>query len=942
MTIPTLRNVRRGIFLLLSIASLTISTGHAADEIIVTGSRIRLEDFTATSPIATLSSEVIESTGRTNIEQLLNTLPQVVPGFSATSNNPGDGTATVDLRGLGPTRTLVLVNGRRLNPSVNDGTVDLNNVPTQLIERIEVVTGGASAVYGSDALAGVVNFILKEDFEGLDIGYQNGFSDEGDGNEYQLDMVLGGNFAEGRGNTTVYASYYDREAILQADRSYTRLAYDSDEAYRGSPTGIGGRLDNVSNNPFPLTDDGQGDLTSYYAFDPDGSVRGFVNLMPESNGGLGDRYNFAPDNFLLTPQKRFQLGGFGKFEINDHAEAYAEVLYVDSRSELQLAPTPATGISVDLDSPFLSQSALDLLATRDDPDGPVVFRRRMVELGARSQENDSKLGQVTTGLRGDIDYRDWQYDTYMSYGRTDFDNYTSNDVSRSRFEAGIADCPADYLQFNPGCVAVNPFGAGNITEDAADWIRLNFADSTVFRRTVVNGTINGTLMEMPAGDMGFALGAEYRKDKSSYRPDQAKQSGDILGFNAQQPISGSFDVKELFGELRIPLLKDTPGIRFLDAELGIRHSDYSTVGDITAYKAGLNWSPIDAVRIRGMYQRASRAPSLFESLENGDQGYTNSYYDPCEGLDPLTAPDPDAAAAAAATAAFCATQGINDTASFNTGSTQIEFFEYGGMLEEETTDTYTLGIVLQPASVPDLQLSIDYWNIEVDDYISPLNGGPYGIIDACFASLDLDSPACYSNALGLPLIERGPSDELTVNVPLVNESRLDTSGVDLQVQYGVPMNFASTRVSGLGETLQLSFVLSWLDEYVLDGYRYEDTSGYWNIKGTFPEWKAVLRLAYDIGPVNVAWVTTYIDDMDNQANIPELSDGYTYKNLPSHTYHDLSAAWAIDETFEISAGIRNLFDREPPVYENYIDQNTDPSTYDMVGRFYFAGVRARF
>jgi outer membrane receptor protein involved in Fe transport len=334
-----------------------------------------------------------------------------------------------------------------------------------------------------------------------------------------------------------------------------------------------------------------------------------------------------------------------------------------------------------------------------------------------------------------------------------------------------------------------------------------------------------------------------------------------------------------------------------------------------------------------MYQRASRAPSLFEVLENGDQGFTSSYFDPCEGLDPLADPD---------TAAFCASQGINDTLAFSTGSTQNEFFEYGSTsLEEETTDTYTLGVVLQPESIPDLQISIDYWNIEVEDYITALSGGPFGIIDECFASLDLNSPACYSDEIGLPLIYRDVSGELKVNVPLVNESQLETSGVDLQVQYGIPMDFASSRVSGLGETLQVSFMLSWLDEYVLDGINYQDTSGYYNIQGSFPEWKAVLRLAYDIGPVNVAWVTTYIDDMDNQGNIPVFEDG-GYGSIPSHTYHDLSAAWAIDETFELSAGIRNLFDKEPPVYENYIDQNTDPSTYDMVGRFYFAGVRARF
>ena len=249
--------------------------------------------------------------------------------------------------------------------------------------------------------------------------------------------------------------------------------------------------------------------------------------------------------------------------------------------------------------------------------------------------------------------------------------------------------------------------------------------------------------------------------------------------------------------------------------------------------------------------------------------------------------------------------------------------------------------MLQPDSIPDLQISVDYWNIDVEDYINPLGGGAYGIIDACFASLDLDSPACYSDELGLPLIYRDMASNLKVNVPLINESSLKTSGVDLQIQYGIPMEFASKRVSGLGETLRLSFMLSWLDEYVLDGIDYADTSGYYNIQGSFPEYKAVLRLGYDIGPVNVTWTTTYIDAMKNQGNIPVFEDG-GYKNLPSHTYHDLGAVWAIDETFELSAGIRNLFDKEPPVYENSIDQNTDPSTYDMVGRFYFAGVRAKF
>ncbi|MEO7385481.1 MAG: TonB-dependent receptor plug domain-containing protein, partial [Gammaproteobacteria bacterium] len=359
MSNPTRVTARRGGLLAIAIAALVSSAGYAAEaeeEIVVTGSRITNRDYDSISPIATVSSEVIQATGRTNIEQVLNTLPQVVPGLSATSNNPADGTATVDLRGIGPTRTLVLINGRRVNPSTNEGVVDLNNIPTRLVERVEVVTGGASAVYGSDALAGVVNFILKDDYEGIELGYQTGISDESDGYENQVDLLLGGNFADGRGNATLFGSWYQRDDISQADRSYTAV-----DLQGGSGTGVAGKLDNVPLNPFSDQDavDAGG-----YAFNADGSARLFVNNLTELDGQPGDRYNFAPANLLLTPQTRVQIGALGKFDINDQVEAYTELNFTDSRNATQLAPTPATNILIDRDSPFLQPDVQAILDGR--------------------------------------------------------------------------------------------------------------------------------------------------------------------------------------------------------------------------------------------------------------------------------------------------------------------------------------------------------------------------------------------------------------------------------------------------------------------------------------------------------------------------------------------------------------------------------------------------
>jgi iron complex outermembrane recepter protein len=915
------------------VSPLACAQDENIQEIVVTGSRVRVRDFEAISPVTTVSAETIQATGQLSVEEVLNRLPQVVPGLTANSNNPSNGTATVDLRGVGPQRTLVLINGRRLTPSTQAGTVDLNNVPSRLIERVEVVTGGASAVYGSDALSGVVNFILKDNFEGFDVGYQYGQSAESDGKEKQVDVLMGGNFAEGRGNITAFASWFERDPVLQGARAFTRV-----DRGGGSATG-NARLPNVALNPYPATGDflGGGGAASEYAFNlnGDGGVRPWNPVLPEtSEDGQGDLYNFAPVNYLLTPGERISLGAFGHLNVSEHLTGYMDVMYVDSRNATQLAPTPAVSVAFDPNSPLLSAQARALLAARPNPNAPAFLTRRMLEVGPRLQENKSKLQQVTVGFRGDLPVKDWQFDAYYQYGRTEFNNVTHNDVSKSKYAAGLSGCPEDYRRFVPSCVPVNGFGVGTLSPEAVDFIRLDFSDSTLFERQLASASINGSIVDLPAGPLAFALGAEYREDQSDYTPDIAKKSGDIMGFNAQQPIAGKFDVAEIFLEAVVPLLKDAPAADSLSFEAGVRYSDYSSVGNVSSYKAGLDWAPMSSLHVRGMYQRAARAPSVFELFQAGDQGFPQ-VVDPCasrlaNGKAQVVSPE---------VAAFCqATWGI-DSSTYVQTNRQIESFSFGNPnLQEETSDTYTLGFAVTPESIPSLQFSVDYYSIRVQDYVNTLEGGTSGVVRACFASLDIDSDACFSSELNLPLVFRDEVGDLKARTPQANLSELKTEGLDVNVAYAVPLGFAS---GPFGDRLQVNLLVSWLDTYVLDDIDYAHTIGAYNITGAFPEYKANLRLGYRIGPVDLSYNLAFIDAMDDQGNIPEFEDG-GYAGAPSTIYHDLSGRWAVNDSVELALGVRNLTDQEPRAFDNAIDQNTDPATYDMLGRFYYASMRTRF
>ncbi|MDO1559677.1 TonB-dependent receptor [Brevundimonas sp. 2R-24] len=933
------------------------------EAIVVTGSRIARQDYIANSPVATVSEERIEATGTVNVEAILNTLPQVVPGFSANSNNPADGTATVDLRGLGPQRTLVLLNGHRMTPATKAfSSPDLNTIPASLIERVEVVTGGASAVYGSDALAGVVNFIMKDDFQGLEFQTQYGMSSRGDGETFTLNALMGANFDGGRGNLTAFAGYYDRDGVLSTERDWAAVATSAN----GSLTGLRGRFDNVALNPFTSQPTVAGCASS--ASSPNITFRnngttafGFCNdpIAGDPDSIITDRYNFAPTNYLSTPAERLNLAFLGNYDITDNVGLRMEAFYTDSRNANQLAPTPLTAALIPFDNIFVTPSIAAVLAGRPNPTADAVYRRRMADVGARLQTHNNKTFDFTTGLDWDMG-SGWNADATYTYGRSEFTDTTFNDISRSRFAAateGLSDgavaptvgnpngsCSAATLAIFPDCVPYNPFGDGARPQAALDFIRQNFTDNTIFERHTFNANLTGSVMTLPAGDVAVALGFERREDSFSFNPDAAHAAGDIFGFNQERAVTGYYAVTEWYGEALVPLFRDVPFGQYVGLELGVRYSDYTSIGPVRSYKFGGEWQFNDDLRLRGMYQRASRAPNLFELFQAGDQGFP-PMTDPCSTVI-VTNGNPNNGPGTAlgdpAVRAFCTAQMGFDpvTAGYVQPNSQIESFFYGNPdLSEEVSDTYTAGLVWSPSFIDNLDITLDWYDISVEDYIAPLAGGATGTMQACFASLNAAGPECFNSNIGA-LVYRDATSELKVRTYNVNVSQLETDGVDLTVNYRAPMGWLAGDSGFFGDTLRMNLMVNFLGSYVLDGIDYKGTIGAYNLNIGLPDWKANLSLGYDFGPVEVNWTSMFVPSMADQGDIFEGAG--SYPGVDSYTIHELQGRWAINDTVEIYGGIRNLFDQDPHLITNAPDGNTDPNLYDVLGRYFYIGGRLRY
>jgi outer membrane receptor protein involved in Fe transport len=898
--------------------------------IVVTGSRIARRNVETAAPIAVVQDEEFKLSGTVNVENVINTLPQVVPGFTSASNNPGNGTATLNLRGLGSIRTLVLVNGRRWMFFDTTQRVDLNTIPSFLIDSVDVVTGGASAVYGSDAVAGVVNFRLKN-VEGIEAGGQYRITEEGDGGEYELHGAIGTSFDDGRGHATVFAGYTNRHSIFQRDRESTFFALGDDGngglTPGGSSTLPEGRLIYL----------GDGDTTGT-DFDANGSV--IFTAPGDFRTRNGELYNYAPANYLQIPQERYLLGGYADYEFADGHEFYTEVSFVNNRVAQELAATPVTGtFSVNLASvaPFLGASENAQLAALDasetgGADGFVdlFVQRRTTETGSRNTLDERNAFRVLGGVRGELtDGRN--YDAYYMYARTRNSNIQAGNISKSAFTRGLDGTDP----------AINIFGPNTLTPTMVDQISIlaQNGDSSILK--VANAALSGTFgnFGMGADDIGFAIGAEYRKVGSKFIPDTALASGDVIGFNAGSPTEGSYNVKEVFAELNLPILGPDSGIERLELTAAARYSDYSlaSVGGVWTYAGGIEFSPIRDVTFRGQYQRAVRAPNVGELFQGQAIGFPPAT-DPCSAA---------AAVAAGPLRDTCIATGV-PAARLGTdlalGNSQIPAL-FGGNpnLQEETSDSWTAGIVLQPSFIPGFVLTADYFNIKIDGAIFPLGGGLNNALDLCYNKIqDVNSAICQifvgkRNAQG---------SIVTANPPLISTANIGgfkTDGVDLEMSYSTSLPFSLMTDTG-EQKLQLSFLGTWTHEnsfvaLVDDPTSFQECAGNFGLVcgNPTPKWKWTSRASFIDGPLTTSLRWRHLSAVDDDTG------GFSVNHIPSYDIFDLSFSFDVSEQLSLAMGVENLFDKSFTLLgSNQEQSNTYPSVYDVIGRSYFASASFKF
>ncbi len=950
---------------------------EAEDVVIVTGSRLARTDLSAPSPTVVVGSDAIANSGDVTVESLLYEYPQLAAGNTSQVNaNGGQGILTANLRALGPTRTLVLVNGRRFVPAGSAGSVDLGTIPRALVERVEIITGGASAVYGSDAIAGAVNFILKDNFEGIQGTYQYGQAFEGDGANHSVELMAGGEFADGRGYAVVYGSYSQRDPVFMADREFAaesvNIGADGSLIPFGSSnipgTRIGlGSADIAGLNGVDLTPTGSCTALQGVRFGEGGVVEPYC--QPE------DGYNFSTLNYLIRPLEREQVVGLAHYDLTENVQAYMETHYVNSRNSYQQAEesfglrTPGLtdqfgnaiqGILIPdyATNPVLSAPVRQFLI--DNPQlfdvggaryagngiipnmgsaGDAIIEgtgRRGVETGPRHYDFERDALDFTVGLRGDFDGfgSTWSWDVFGQYMRSRTDSVTEGQYSQTRLTLGLdaiddgmgnAVCRVQIL----GCVPVNPFGLDSISPEAGAFIATQRTFRERFKRQIVGGSITGSLFDLPAGSVETAFGFEYRRDEFDHTPGATDLAGEY-GTGSDSITKGSFDVYEVFGETRLPILQDSFAGDFA-IEGAVRYSDYSNFGGATTWKVGGEWAPVDAIRFRAAYNRAFRAPNIGELFSPITQGFTAGD-DPCDiNFSP-----------SAAVQAFCVDQGVpaSDIDTFqqiNTG-----FDGQGGgnpNVGPEKSKTLTIGAVIQPPFIEGLNMTVDYFDIKIEDGIAAIDAGT--TVRTCYELLDPTHPTCQA------ISRSASSGQITlVRTNLSNLGSISVRGVDAQADYGFDLP-GSLSVADGNAQIVLTATAGWLfkRESVVVGAASIDCAGYFaggctgqTVYGV-PDFKANFSAQYNSGPISFRAGLRLIGSMEPYPGVVTPLEGTGMTK-----YVDISTNVRLAEEVEIFGGIDNLLDKQPPIlgFPFGGDANTDVTIWDTVGRRFFVGVRATF
>jgi outer membrane receptor protein involved in Fe transport len=941
----------------------------------VTGSRIPTLQTEGTSPVTVLGAKDIKIDGVRNVESLINNLPQAFAAQTGNVVNGASGTATVDLRGLGSNRTLVLVDGKRMpQGSPNSTAADLNQIPAGLIKTVEVMTGGAAAVYGADAVAGVVNFKMNDHFEGFKIdvnasGYNHRQQNSGgvgglvngkaatnpsqfhtpgnksfDGRSKDLSVLMGGNFDGGKGNATVFFSYKQDDALLQSERDFTACSLSASAAgfgCGGSSTNATGRITNLTDGKVWTVDNAAGN--------------------PRAYSTATDAYNFGPLNHLQRPDERYGMAAFAHYDITDTTHVYTNFSFHDDRTDAQIAPGGLFGdiYTVRGDNPMLSaawKSALGLVNPTDSTD--IVVQRRNVEGGGRDSVFQNTSFRSIWGIKGELGK--WNYDVFAQTakvrGISSANNYFSTERGKRAMDVvnvgGVAKCASAVDGSDANCVPYNPWAAGAVTPAQLAYLQVPGTTSGFTSQQIQGATLGADLgdygIKLPTAKtgVGVSFGLERRTETLQLDPDAPSMAGDLSGSGgATTPVKGSYTVKDAFGEFRAPLIEGMPMADMLSVNGSFRHSEISTGVKANTYGVGVEWAPVEMARFRGTYQKAVRAPNVVELFSPAGLNLYDNDYDPCAG----TAADlaTHTVGGQPVTQAMCARTGVTPAqygSIQDNPSGQYNYLQGGNThLKPEQSKSVTLGMVLTP--VRNLTVTVDYFNIKVEDTISAVS--PTTTLEKCLLTGD---PKFCGNVTRDSLGTLWLLPQARVVATSTNIGSLRTSGIDLGFSYGYKLG----ALGSLGVTMNGT----WLKDFQVEempGEGSYDCAGLYDGSGKCgqprPEWRHKLRVNWNTPwQVDLAATWRYFKgvDIESSSDQPLLKGGYTAvdAHFPSESYLDLAGIWNVTKKISLTAGINNLLDKDPPLTARYGtgsgNGNTFPSMYDALGRKLFINLSAKF
>nr|WP_274600080.1 TonB-dependent receptor [Rhodothalassium salexigens] len=926
------------------------------EEIVVTGSRIARSTATTPTPVTSVDAEQLALNADNRLADTLNQLPALGATRTPASTNFAPqqaGTNFLDLRRLGIDRTLVLVNGRRhVGSDPGSAAVDTNTIPTALVERVEVITGGASAVYGADAVSGVVNIILKDDFEGLKFDGQLGISDEGDGESQKISVTAGTNFDDNRGNIYFNATFDNSEEINGADRNWRdasrRFAPNPDDtgpndgipdqilfedtgfistAPGGRVIGPDGQVFEANGGPFTFNDNG--DLVA----------QDLGNLIAPSLSSGGDTVDLAPFDFIQVPVERLLLSGGVRYAFSDKHTFFADAKFAQTTASTAGQPSfslpSVEPIFLQADNPFVPQELRDILAA-EDLDGFFVGRTH-VDHGQSRSKSDRDTIQLYLGFEGAIS-SNLDYSVHYQYGRSDITTKFINQQVPSRFQQAL-DAVRDpqtgeIVCRDPsgGCKPLNVLGPQAASQSALAFAYTDFLTEGLVEQNVVNATVTGDtadLLELPGGPVGFAGGFEYRTERAETEEGFLRNTGDIFASPPIGNIEGDFDVWEVFGEVNLPLVRDLPLAEEINLDGAIRYGDYSTIGGTTAWKVSADWAPTADLRFRGAFSVAVRAPNVGELF--GPTDVNNIFLiDPCDAANLANGSRsrPDNCAALGLPADF-------DSQSQNRTNTVIT----GGNpnLTEEKADTITVGAVFTPRFLPGLTLAVDYWDIKITDAVNSFPA--QAIVNNCVDAESIDNPFCDQ-------VRRQTNGNFdAIESRLINVAKLEASGIDFDARYIIDL--AGTTANAVPGSLEASFVGTYLDTLAFFGQENTTTPDREAGELGDPEFSFTSRLSYYWHNWTFSLEERFLSSM--RSDLGEVPEARAPNSTDAEWYTDINIRYQIVEGTSVFFSVDNLLDNDPPLLAQVPETRgfltngrNDVGLFDQVGRFFRLGASVSF